>query len=45
MHLAGFIIRIYHEARSFECQKRELLLCAILQIYNISPSFPTVNLT
>ena len=22
VHLVGFIIRIYHDARSFECQKR-----------------------
>jgi len=24
VHLVGFIIRIYHDARSFECQKIQL---------------------
>ena len=27
MHLVGFIIRIYHDARSSECQSFRLLLC------------------
>ena len=33
MHL-GFIIRIYHDARSFECQTATVLLYNILSTFN-----------
>ena len=37
MHLVGFIIRIYHDARSSECQIRQYL------VSNTSHTLPDLN--
>ena len=38
VHLVGFIIRIYHDARFSECQIRLILSCSLFAIF-----FPTVR--
>jgi hypothetical protein len=43
MHLVGFIIRIYHDARSAECQSDHILsLAPCLRISRATPTLPHV---
>ena len=44
VHLVGFIIRIYHDARSYECQKLSTIIPRLTKIIRSEITFVSRNL-